>query len=63
MSPRGRLARTDLTAAAALAGCSGPSAPGGAQAPWADAAFQVTITHAFGEVAIPAPPQRVSRSA
>ncbi|WP_214404932.1 ABC transporter substrate-binding protein [Pseudonocardia lacus] len=58
-----RAGGTLLAAAAALllgaCGTAAPAAPPGAEPAATDTAFPVTISHAYGEVTIPAAPQRV----
>ena len=59
---RWRAAVVLAVAALAVAACGGAPAPAAPPAPApadAPAAFPVTITHAFGETTIPAPPTRV----
>lgn len=49
-----------LAAVLLLAGCGGPAAaPAPAPAGTGDGTFPVTLTHAFGETTVPAPPTRV----
>lgn len=49
-----------LAAAVALTACAGPTADTAPEGPGDDAAFPVTIEHAFGETTIPQKPARVA---